>query len=448
MSTPTRGAARQTALLFGALVLAIATGQWLHAQGGEVSAAWSIAGDYLLVRPLQMLVIPIVFLSVACGIASVGTPATLGRLGLGTVVLYLVSMLLAAVLGAVLIEAFAPGSGVSAETRAALLEQATRDFAADPTRAQRMQDAQSTGVGGAWLGILSQAVPKNPIRDMVEGSTMAAIFSAILLGLGLAASGDRGRPALALFQSLLAGVMQVIGWILWIMPIGLYFFVTGVVARIGLQNVAAPVLGYVAVALAGLAIHAVVVLPLYCQAFGGGNGWRLLWNLRRVLLTAFSTSSSNATLPVTIDACIRDGGCSRRATNFCVPLGATMNMDGTALYEAVVVLFLFQLYGVDLGAAEIAVVVMTSVLAAVGAAGIPSAGLVTMVIVISAVNATIAGRGIEPLPIAAIGVILGVDRVVDMCRTAVNVWGDCVVARIMTRVAPDAPLATASAGHA
>jgi Na+/H+-dicarboxylate symporter len=319
------------------------------------------------------------------------------------------------------------------------MQQATQDFTSDATRVQRMEDAQSTGVGGAWLNILSQIVPRNPIQDMVEGSTMAAIFAAILLGLGLAAAGDIGKPALDLFQSLLAGVMQVIGWILWIMPIGLYFFVTGVVAKIGLQNVATPVLGYMAVALGGLAIHAFLILPLYCSVFGGGNGWTLLWNLRRVFLTAFSTSSSNATLPVTIEACINEGGCSKRATNFCVPLGATMNMDGTALYEAVVVLFLFQLFGVDLAFSEIVVVVLTSVLAAIGAAGIPSAGLVTMVIVISAVNATTAGRGIEPLPIAAIGVILGVDRIVDMSRTVVNVWGDCVVAKIMTRIAPDEP---------
>jgi len=437
MTTRNRGAGLQTTLLLVALVGAIGTGQWLHASGGTVSPLWSVAGDYLLVRPLQALVIPIVFLSVLCGIASVGAPSKLGRLGIGTVVLYVVSMLIAAALGALLVETFAPGAGVSSETRAALMQQAEQTFAADATRAQRMQDAQSTGVGGAWLNILSQIVPRNPIRDMVEGSTMAAIFAAILLGLGLAAAGESGRPALTLADSLLAGVMRVVGWVLWLLPIGLFFFVAGVVAKIGLQNIASPVLKYMAVAIAGLAIHAFLILPLYCQLLGGGNGWRLLWNLRRVFVTAFSTSSSNATLPVTIDACIREGGCSRRATNFCVPLGATMNMDGTALYEAVVVLFLFQLFGVDLGAGEIALVVITSVLAAIGAAGIPSAGLVTMVIVITAVNGTVAERGIEPLPIAAIGVIIGVDRVVDMCRTVVNVWGDCVVAKIMTPHAPD-----------
>jgi Na+/H+-dicarboxylate symporter len=268
---------------------------------------------------------------------------------------------------------------------------------------------------------------------------MGTIFCALLLGLGLAAAGERGKPALDALASLLAGIMRVIGWILWVMPIGLYFFVTAVVAKIGLQNVATPVLGYIGVALLSLAVHAFLILPLYCQLLGGGNGWRLMWNLRRVFITAFSTSSSNATLPVTIDACVREGGCSRRATNFCVPLGATMNMDGTALYEAVVALFLFQLFGIDLGFAEVVLVVATSVLAAIGAAGIPSAGLVTLVIVITAVNSTISARGIEPLPLAAIGVILGVDRVVDMCRTVVNVWGDCVVAKIVSRIAPDEP---------
>ena len=437
MAMSSRRAALQTTLLFVALVAAVITGQLIHTQGGTPSAFWQITGDYLLVRPLHMLVIPIVFLSVACGIASVGGPAKLGKLGLGKVLLYILSMLIAAALGAALIEFFAPGVGVAPETRNALMAQATQEFSSDSTRAQRMQDAQTTGVAGAWLNILAQLFPRNPLKDIVEGSTMAAITAAILLGLGLAAAGERGRPALELFQSLLSGVMRIVGWVLWLLPIGLYFFVTAVIAKIGLQNIATPVLGYMAVALAALAVHALIILPLYCMAFGGGNGWRLMWSLRRVFLTAFSTSSSNATLPVTIDACINEGGCSKRAANFCVPLGATMNMDGTALYEAVVVLFLFQLFGVDLAFSDVVLVVITSVLAAIGAAGIPSAGLVTMVIVITAVNSTIAGRGIEPLPIAAIGIIIGVDRVVDMCRTAVNVWGDCVVAKIMSRVTPD-----------
>ncbi len=434
---PFRGTKLQTALLFGALFAAILTGQMLHAQGGDVSGFWSIAGEYLLVRPLQMLVIPVVFLSVCCGIASVGTPSQLGRIGGATAVLYVLSMLMAAVLGAALIEWFAPGAGVSDQARAALVAQGQQTFAADAARAERMQSATSTGVGGAWLSILSQVVPKNPLKDAVEGNTIGTIFCALLLGLGLASVGERGRAALDVLSALLAGVMRVISWILWVMPVGLFFFVTGVVARIGLQNVAAPVLGYIGVAILGLCVHAFIVLPLFCRAFGGGNGWKFMWSVRRALLTAFSTSSSNATIPVAIESCVTDGGCSRRSTNFVIPLGATMNMDGTALYEAVVALFLFQLFGVQLGFSEIVLVVATSVLAAVGTAGIPSSGLVTLVIVISAVNAALASRGVAPLPVAAVGIIMGVDRIVDMSRTTVNVWGDCVVAKIITRVAPD-----------
>jgi Na+/H+-dicarboxylate symporter len=157
--------------------------------------------------------------------------------------------------------------------------------------------------------------------------------------------------------------------------------------------------------------------------------------MKPALLTAFGTDSSSATLPVTIETAIDEAECSENASNFVLPLGSTINMDGTALYEAVAVVFLFQLYGIDLEFSQLVLVVITATLAAVGAAGIPSAGLVTMVIVIAAVNGSL-GEGVQ-LPIAAIGVILGVDRILDMCRTTVNVWGDAVGARIMTRIAPD-----------
>ena len=159
--------------------------------------------------------------------------------------------------------------------------------------------------------------------------------------------------------------------------------------------------------------------------------------MKRALMTAIGTDSSSATLPVTIDAAENEGECSKRAANFVLPLGATVNMDGTALYEAVAVVFLFQLFGIDLDISQLAVVVITATLAAIGAAGIPSAGLVTMVIVITAVNMNLTGSADGPLPIAAIGIIIGVDRILDMCRTAVNVWGDAVGAKIITRIAPD-----------
>ena len=157
--------------------------------------------------------------------------------------------------------------------------------------------------------------------------------------------------------------------------------------------------------------------------------------MKEALLTALATDSSSATLPVTMECAEGPGGCSRRASRFVLPLGATINMDGTALYEAVAVVFLFQCFEIYLGGMELAIIVITATLAAVGAAGIPSAGLVTMVIVVEAVNNSLGGP--KMLPLASVGIILGIDRPLDMFRTVVNVWGDAVGAKIITRIAPD-----------
>ncbi|MFZ9689270.1 MAG: dicarboxylate/amino acid:cation symporter, partial [Phycisphaerales bacterium] len=173
--------------------------------------------------------------------------------------------------------------------------------------------------------------------------------------------------------------------------------------------------------------------------FARVNPFDFMWRMKRALLTAFGTDSSSATLPVTIETAQDEAGCSKRASGFVLPLGATVNMDGTALYEAVAVVFLFQLYGIALGGAEFVVVVVTATLAAVGAAGIPSAGLVTMVLVVQAVNASLGNDPARSLPIEAIGIIIGVDRILDMVRTMVNVQGDMTGARLLTRLAPDDP---------
>ena len=233
--------------------------------------------------------------------------------------------------------------------------------------------------------------------------------------------------------------MTLVLWVLWLTPIGVFFLVTGTVGRIGLESLVGPLSGYMGTVLLGLLIHGVIVLPIILWILGRTNPYVFMWRMRKALLTAFGTDSSSATLPVTIETALNEGGCSKRAANFVLPLGSTVNMDGTALYEAVAVVFLFQLYGIQLELAELIIVVITATLAAVGAAGIPSAGLVTMVIVIGAVNTSLAGRGVAQLPVEAIGVILGVDRILDMCRTTVNVWGDATAAKIITRVAPDDP---------
>ncbi|RLS87261.1 MAG: dicarboxylate/amino acid:cation symporter [Planctomycetota bacterium] len=429
----------QTGLLFVALILGVAVGQMFHqsANPENLSAWWSVGGEMLLLRPLQMIVVPLVVLSVASGIASIGDPSKLGIIGSATMAFYVASMLLAAALGATAVEIFQPGAGISAQDLEALTRQGGEVFAADATRAQRMVSGEAMGLTGAWQSILSQLLPKSPLAEAASGNTVGVISFSILLGLGLAAAGESARVARDVVNGLLAAILRVIRWILWLMPIGLFLFVTSVVAKIGIGSASGPVGKYFVLVLIALILHGMIVLPLMGLLLGGGNCWKLMWRVRRALYTAFSTSSSNATLPVTLEVAASQGQCSKRACSFVIPIGATINMDGTALYEAVAALFLFQLFGAELTFGDNVIVVMTATLAAIGAAGIPSAGLVTLVIVITAVNTSLAGRGLAPVPVAAVGIIIGVDRLVDMVRTTVNVWGDIVAAKVITKIAPD-----------
>jgi Na+/H+-dicarboxylate symporter len=427
----------QTTLVVVALIAGIVTGQVLHASGGPVSRWWGEIGELLLLRPLLLVTIPIVFVSVCLGVASIGDVRSLGSLGTRTIGFYGLTMAIAAVLGATMITLASPGSQATEEQRAVLRADGDREFAADETRRTRIEQAEGLGLAGAAMNILKQALPRNLLKEASEGNTLAVIVAAIALGLALGLGGAATRPAVACLDALAHALHTIVHWILWLLPPGVFFFTTASVAKIGLENIATPILGYMAVVFVGLCIQGFLVLPALQGLFGGGNGWRFAWSLRRVWLTAFATSSSNATLPVTIREC-QANGVSRRATAFVIPLGATVNMNGTALYEAVAVLFLFQLFGIDLSFTEIAIVTVAAVLAAVGAAGIPSAGLVTMVIVVSAANASLADRGVPTLPLSAVGIIIGIDRVLDMCRTVLNVWGDCVAAKVVSRFAPDA----------
>lgn len=403
-----------------------------------MSTGWVTAGELLLLRPLQMIVIPLVLVAVVHGIASIGDPKQLGRLGLIVAAFYLGCMLCAATLGTVLVETIRPGSGLSSEESARLLAIGDSAYRSDGVRMERMTAGENMGVGGALGSIVQQLLPKSPLGEAAAGNTVGVIVFSIFLGLGLAAGGERTLRAREVVAGLFAALLEVIQWILWLMPVGLFCFLVGIVGRIGLGSFAGPVGWYMGTVILGLFIHGFIVLPCLAGVFARTNPWKFMWSVRKALITGFATSSSNATLPVTVRECTGPGGCSPRATNFVIPLGATLNLDGTALYEAVAALFLFQLCGVDLTTADLVIAVLTATLAAIGAAGIPSAGLVTLVIVVAAVNTSLAGRGLPAIPLTAIGVIVGVDRILDMCRTMINVWGDCVGAKIVTRLELDA----------
>lgn len=427
-----------TFLILIGLVVGAILGEVLHqSESLEAAATMMDWGNLVLIRPLKLLVIPIVMLSVLVGVTSIGDPSRLGVIGGATLVYYLSTMLAAVVLGTILVTSVGPGVGLDEATVAELRSSGETAFAGEEVLRGRLDEASEMGVGGAWSSILDQVIPANVFADMVEVRPLGVIVFSLALGLALAAGGAATTPAIRGINALFDAMMRLIRWVIWITPIGVLLLVAGTVGKIGIAEIYGPMSKYMLTVFVGLAIHAFIVLPIVLWVFTRVSPFAFMWRMKRALLTAFGTDSSSATLPVTLETAQDEGGCSKRASGFVLPLGSTINMDGTALYEAVAVVFLFQLFGVDLSFTELVVVVITATLAAIGAAGIPSAGLVTMVIVITAVNTSLAGRGVEELPLAAIGILLGVDRILDMCRTTVNVWGDAIGARIITQIAPD-----------
>lgn len=442
-----KGSNLLTILILAGLVAGAIFGQFVlfGEMGPDPDLHWTKqAGDLVLIRPLYLLIIPLVFVSVVVAMTSIGDPSRLGVVGGSTLAYYLVTMLIACIVGAILVTTFRPGD-LPEDTATQLLGRADVEYAKSPDIASNIQRAEHEGLGGAWMSILRQLVPRNVVDEMARGRTLGVIMFALLFGLAVAAGGEKTRVVVELFEGLFDAIMRLVMWVIWLCPLGVFLLVSWTVGKIGLGELVGPLAKYIAIVLCGLAFHAFIVLPAILFVFARTNPFRYMWQMRRALLTAFGTDSSNATLPVTIESAEGEGGCSKKAANFVLPLGATVNMDGTALYEAVAVVFLFQLYGIHLSFGELVIVVITATLAAIGAAGIPSAGTVTMIIVISAVNSGLRGQGVgeaDLLPPAAIGVILGVDRIIDMCRTTVNVWGDAVGAKIITNLAPDADIGT------
>jgi len=431
-----------TLLIVAALVLGVIVGQWgiydpsLSAEALRSRAApWQAIGDLIFIRPLMMLIVPLVFVSVLVGVTSIGNPQRLGLVGGATLLYYLTTMAAAVVLGLVLATVIRPGVGVDAEN--------LKTAGLSAFESGGVESKIGTGpsdVGGSFMSLLQQMLPRNALEAAVQGNTLAVVIVGILLGLALVLSGENGKPAIRFFDSLFHALLKIVLWVIWLAPIGIFCIVAGRVGQEGLGQLIGPLAMYVLTVILGLLIHGLVTLPLVLWLLTRVNPYSFLIAIRKVWLTAFSTASSSATLPISIEETQRVGGCSKRASNFVLPLGATINMDGTALYQAVAVVFLFQMLDFDLTITQQLIILVTATLAAIGAAGIPSAGLITMAIVINAVNASLSavgGEGARTLPLWSIGIILGVDRVLDMCRTAVNVWGDCVGARLITRLAPD-----------
>ncbi|HUW82276.1 MAG TPA: dicarboxylate/amino acid:cation symporter [Phycisphaerae bacterium] len=406
---------------------------WHFHKHGDALRYLYFIGNNIFMKALKMLIIPLVMSSVIVGVISVGDFSRLGRIGLKTMIYYFATMFVAVTIGLVLVNAIRPGDKIEQTQR----EEAPTTYR-ETGKEQRVEANAPPGLGGALLNIVDQMIPANPIAAAAAGRPLPVICFSLLFGVLLTMIGPQGRVVGQFFEAIFEVMMRMVGLVLWMAPVGVFCLVAWSLARIGFGVFATAIGTYMLTVLSGLGIHAVIILPLLLWIFSRTNPWTFFNQMRQALATAGGTASSSATLPVTI-RCAEDAGVSKKAAGFVLPLGATINMDGTALYEAVAVVFLAQAWGVEIGLQQNIIIALTATLAAVGAAGIPEAGLVTMAIVVAAVNQSVLGPDptTRTIPLAAIGLIIGVDRVLDMCRTSINVWGDAVGAMIISRTEPD-----------
>ena len=368
-----------------------------------VGVAWL---GKLFLNTLSMLVIPLLVSAVISGVTSLGDVRHLGRLSAVTVAYYFITVVIAVLIGLFMVNLIQPGIGVST----AGLEQPD-----DVIRA-----AQERG----FEDILLSMIAPNLIGAAAETNLLPLIIWSVAFGIAIASLGKKGLPAARFFESFNEGMMLLVSWVMYFAPIGVFGLIAGMFGAAGsteafVEKISAVGLHVVTV-LSGLGVHFVVLVAILL--FVARQPLTYLVTMLRAIVTAFATASSTATLPLTIQ-CAKEAGIDERSRRFVLPLGSTVNMDGTALYEAAAAMFIAQAYGLELGLGQQAVIVVTATLAAIGAAGIPQAGLVTMIIVLQVVG----------LPLEGIGLLLAVDWFLDRFRTSVNVWGDAVGAAVVHR---------------
>jgi proton glutamate symport protein len=361
-------------------------------------------GD-LFLRALKMIIIPLILSSLISGITSIGSGSNLGRLGLKTFAYYITTSLLAIVTGLFFVNVFKPGIGADLNFSEMVLG---------------LEEKQKS-----FREILIEIIPTNIFEAFTSGDMLSIIFFAILFGFFITKAAKKNKEVLQkAFNAIFDVMMHITTFIIKFTPLGIFGIVAKVIAdQDDLSSLASRMGLYMLTVILALAVHFWITLPLLAKYVGKVKPFQHMKNMSTPLLTAFSTCSSGATLPLTIDAVENKSGVSNKISSFTLPLGATINMDGTALYECIAAIFIAQAYGYDLSLFSQFIIVITALLASIGAAAIPMAGLVMITVILSAVG----------LPLEGIGLILAVDRILDMFRTSTNVWSDSCGAVIIAK---------------
>ncbi len=385
------------AILIGAIAGIICG--WLFGPA-MVSVAW--IGD-LFLDTLKMMIIPLIVAAVISGVTSLGDIRKLGRVGGATLLYYALTTASAVLIGLFVVNLIQPGSGI--EQLSDVVPEAV---------------AEKGGTG--FVDIIKSLITPNIISAAAETQLLPVIVFCLLFAAALTTIGEKNVTIIRFFDGLNEVMMKLVIWVMAFAPIGIFALIAGQIGKAGggiaIKNELLAVGSYCFTVILGLTLHFIllfIILVIFSK-----RGRDYLFKLLRALFTAFGTASSSATLPLTME-CAIEAGVDKRSVKFVLPIGATVNMDGTALYESVAVMYIAQAYSIPMGLGEQAIIFITATLAAIGAAGIPQAGLVTMLIVLNAVN----------LPIEGIGMILAVDWFLDRFRTVVNVWGDSVGAAVI-----------------
>lgn len=370
----------------------------------EQASRFSLLGEIYL-NALKMMILPLIVTSMVSGVAGLGSAGKLGGIGIRTFIYYFLTTALSVIVGIFLVLFIHPGNA---------------DFISSQSTLSAVPE-----VSYSFVEVLAGIIHPNLVQAAAELKILPIIFFSLLLGAAILSLGNKARGLADWFESLNLVVMKMVHWVMKFTPLGVFGLLASRLGEAGGGDafwlMMTQLGAFCVTVIFGLGIHGVFILPGLYWIFTRKNPFQFLLYCSEALATAFATASSSATLPITMDCVTQKAGISKKTAGLVLPVGATINMDGTALYEAVAAVFIAQCYGMSLSAVDLVTIFLTATLAAIGAAGIPSAGLVTMVLVLESVG----------LPLEGIGMLLAIDWFLDRCRTTVNVWGDALGASII-----------------
>tara|TARA_Y100000389_G_scaffold203687_1_gene253036 strand:+ start:1047 stop:2336 length:1290 start_codon:yes stop_codon:yes gene_type:complete len=369
----------------------------------------------LFLNALKMIIVPLITSSIIVGVAGIGSGEHLGKLGGKTLIFYATTTLAAILIGLLVINTIQPGY---------IDGQPAKDSLSLTTSVDEVISKVGNKSAGDVADIFLRMIPTNIIKAAAEGQMLGLIFFAVLFGYFMTRlSNDLKEPLFKFSNSVFHTMMKITEFIMKFAPIGVFGLVGAVIAEVGLKATG-PLMMFASAVLIALILHAFGALILLLRFVGRVNPIKALVGTSQAMLTAFSTASSSATLPITMESLEEEVGVSNKVSSFVLPLGATVNMNGTALYECAAALFLAQAYGLDLTFSTQFTIVVIALMTSIGVAGVPSASLVAIAIILSAIG----------IPLEAIGILMVFDRILDMFRTSINVWGDCCCAIIVARL--------------